>query len=127
MARQGIDAVQLGNLLIDLGRGDGLVDGRPIGLTYVELELLARLAHQPGKVVQRYQLAEVLTHNPRAEHSVPLNVHISRLRKKLRESDPWSIKTVRKRGYMLTETESSAAVPIGDRDHELVGASVQRR
>ena len=84
------------------------MDERPIGLTYVELELLLRLAQRPGKLAAREALSSILSHDPAAEHSEPLNTHISRLRKKLRASHPWQIKTVWKRGYMLQEEETTS-------------------
>jgi DNA-binding response OmpR family regulator len=96
-------SVHLGNMVVDPARADAIVNGRPVGLTYVELELLLRLAARPGRLVRREDLSSILSHDPSAERSVPLNVHISRLRKKLRDSRPWSIKTVWKRGYMLRE------------------------
>ena len=99
--------VRLGNLVVDPARADAWIDGQPVGLTYVELELLIRLAARAGRLVRREDLSSLLTHDPSAERSVPLNVHISRLRKKLRGSRPWTIKTVWKRGYMLREEPPS--------------------
>jgi DNA-binding response OmpR family regulator len=110
-------AVRLGNLVVDPARADAWIDGRPTRLTYVELELLIRLSARAGRLVRREDLSSILTHDPSAERSVPLNVHISRLRKKLRGSRPWSIKTVWKRGYMLREEP-----PPGGADHSSPGA-----
>lgn len=98
-------AIQLGNLLVDPEKGDASVGGQPAHLTFVEFELLLKLAHRAGRLVRREALSSLLSTSQSTERGVSLNVHISRLRKKLQASDRWVIKTVRRRGYMLTDEE----------------------
>jgi DNA-binding response OmpR family regulator len=48
--------IEQAGLVIDLPRRTVEVDGRPVQLTYVEFELLARLAARPGRVFSRRML-----------------------------------------------------------------------
>jgi two-component system response regulator MtrA len=80
---QGEGATQLGDLTIDLvGRrvsvGDAVVD-----LTRVEFDLLAALARRPGAAVSRASLVEQALDADREGGERTLDVHVSRLRKKL--------------------------------------------
>jgi DNA-binding response OmpR family regulator len=94
----------LGNLTIDLDRYEVRVDVQPVPLTFVEFELLVRLARKPGKVLTREELTRALhDYGDLRTDSQALTVYISRLRKKLSGSHPWRIETVRRRGYALSE------------------------
>jgi len=65
-----------------------LVDGRPLGLTVRELQLLTTLAFHPQRIMTREELyAEAWGGRPRhADRSV--DVYVSRLRSKLGEALP---------------------------------------
>jgi two-component system response regulator MtrA len=91
--------VKLGGLLIDGARRAVTIDGERLELTRVELDLLLALAHRVGEPVsRRWLLANVLDPEKEATERT-LDVHISRLRKKL--GDSTVIETVWGIGYRL--------------------------
>ena len=91
--------VRLGALLIDGVRREVTVDNAKLELTRVELDLLLALAHRVGEPVsRRWLLANVLDPEKEATERT-LDVHISRLRRKL--GDGRMIETVWGIGYRL--------------------------
>ena len=77
-------------LLLDHAQRRVWVDGREILLTFQEFELLAFLAAHPGTVFTRAELVERVWHRtlaqdgrPVARDSRTVDVHVSRLRRKL--------------------------------------------
>jgi len=99
--------ITLGNLTIDRERFDVWIADRRIELTFVEFELLYQLARHTERVMPRSRLIQAVWNEPSSGEDQKLTVHMSRLRKKLRGSDPWRIETVTKRGYALV------SVPTG--------------
>jgi DNA-binding response OmpR family regulator len=88
-----------GGLLIDGAKREVTVDGERLELTRVELDLLLALAHRVGEPVsRRWLLANVLDPEKEATERT-LDVHVSRLRKKL--GDTTVIETVWGIGYRL--------------------------
>lgn len=75
--------VEVGPLRIDLDRREVHVSGARVDLTRVELGILAALAEQPGKAATRSFLAERVLDGEREGAERTLDVHVSRLRKKL--------------------------------------------
>jgi two-component system response regulator MtrA len=73
----------IGNLFVDLSRREVLVDQERVELTRSEFELLAQLAAQPGAAITRRALAERVLDPDRDASERTLDVHVSRLRKKL--------------------------------------------
>src|SRR5690606_160124 len=73
----------VGALAIDLAARRVEVAGEPVALTRVELDLLAVLARRPGQAVTRRALAEEVLDPEREGGERTLDVHVSRLRKKL--------------------------------------------
>ncbi len=100
--------ITLGNVTIDRDRFEVWVDVRRINLTFVEFELLYNLARNAGKVLARSRLMQAVWNEPSRGHDRKLTVHMSRLRKKMRGSEPWRIETVTKRGYAFVADESIA-------------------
>lgn len=94
----------LGNLVIDRDRYDVWVGGQRIDLTYVEFELLFRLARSAGTVVSPRELLEAAWDDEEPADTKKLRVHISRLRKKIKGSQPFGIRTTAKRGYSLSDS-----------------------
>jgi DNA-binding response OmpR family regulator len=94
-----------GGLALDLSRRTVEVDGRPVQLTYVEFELLARLAARPGRVFSRRMLLEALWGSAEFRDPRTIDVHIRHLREKLeRDSrNPELILTVRSVGYRFKD------------------------
>ena len=81
-----------------------LQNGKSVELTGVEFALLEALMHSPGKVVAREELAEDVLGRKFSPLDRSLDMHVSRLRKKLAESSSHEdrVKTVRGVGYQLT-------------------------
>jgi DNA-binding response OmpR family regulator len=101
--------VRLGNLEVDPDQFVVRIDGVRVDLTFIEFELLSALARRRGRVVRQEELAEALWGEAAAGSARKLRVHVSRLRKKIGASRPWTVRTVPKRGYALVDpgTESS--------------------
>ncbi|MFM6967839.1 MAG: MtrAB system response regulator MtrA [Microbacteriaceae bacterium] len=100
------DSLTVGDIVIDL-RGHGVSrDGKPIGLTPLEFELLHTLAASPAEVFTREALLErVWGYQYKADTRL-VNVHVQRLRSKIEldVDDPKIIVTVRGVGYRAGET-----------------------
>jgi DNA-binding response OmpR family regulator len=103
----------LGNLTIDRDRFEVWIGARRIDLTFVEFDLLHYLARNSGKVISRARLMQAIWKEPSRGHDRKLTVHMSRLRKKVRASEPWRIETVTKRGYVLVSDEERATATNG--------------
>lgn len=90
---------------LDLGRRRASVDGSPTELTFLEFELLAALARDPGIVVSRQQLLDRVWGADFVGDDHLLDVHIGKLRRKLGDDPaaPRFIQTVRGVGFRLAE------------------------
>jgi two-component system response regulator MtrA len=77
------DVIDVGGLRIDLAQREVRVDGKPVELTRVEFEFLAALARRPGVALTRGWLVENVLDPDRDGTERTLDVHVSRLRKKL--------------------------------------------
>ena len=90
----------MGELAIDLaGRGVRVAD-EAVELTRVEFDLLAALARRPGAAITRAWLVENVLDPERDGTERTLDVHVSRLRKKLGTAGA-AIATVWGVGYRL--------------------------
>ena len=103
--------ITLGNLTIDRSRVGVWVEGRPIELTYVEFELLYELAKNAGQVLSRQKLMRAVWREPATSGDRKLTVHLSRLRTKMKDSDPWKIETYTRRGYGLMDRSARELSP----------------
>jgi two-component system response regulator MtrA len=81
MERAGM--LTMGDLEIDLEGRRVSVAGETVELTKVEFDLLAALARRPGAAIQRTWLADHVLDPEREGTERTLDVHMSRLRKKL--------------------------------------------
>lgn len=99
--------ITLGNVTIDKERFEVWIEGRRVGLTYVEFELLYELARNAGKVVGRSRLLGSVWNEQGGTGDRKVTVHVSRLRKKMRGSEPWHIETITKRGYAMVDDDQS--------------------
>ena len=101
----GDQLISVDGLVIDLPRRSVEVDGRSVQLTYVEFELLARLAARPGRVFSRRMLLEALWGSAEFRDPRTIDVHVRHLREKLeRDSrNPEFILTVRSVGYRFRD------------------------
>ena len=96
--------VKIGEMIVDPGRHEVVIDGKPLTVTTTEFRLLHFLARRPGWVFTRDQIVDS-THSEDAivtDRSV--DVHIASLRKKLGEYGQY-IETVRGVGYRFREHE----------------------
>ena len=81
LQRRGV--VQWGALSLDPGSRAVQVEGQPVELTRVEFDILAALARRPGAAVSRGALVANVLDPEREGGERTLDVHVSRLRKKL--------------------------------------------
>jgi DNA-binding response OmpR family regulator len=94
------------DVLIDLPRRVVEVRGTPVQLTYVEFELLALLAAEPGIVFSRRQLLERIRGSADYREPRTIDVHVRHLREKIERDarEPELILTVRGAGYRFRDT-----------------------
>jgi DNA-binding response OmpR family regulator len=88
-------------ITVDTGSREAWVDGRPVELTGLEIDLLVALLRRAGRVVPRAALLELAGRSDVTVGERAVDVHISRLRKKLGDDPPTRIRTVRGVGYVL--------------------------
>ena len=92
--------IELGALRIDLQKREVTVDGKDAGLTAAELGILAALARRRGTPVTRQALVDQVLEGDSDHGARTLDVHVSRLRKKLGEAGAYVV-TVWGIGYRL--------------------------
>jgi two-component system OmpR family response regulator len=88
-------------IAVDTGSREAWVDGKPVELTGLEIDLLVALLRRAGRVVPRGALLELAGRTDVTVGERAVDVHISRLRKKLGDDPPTRIRTVRGVGYVL--------------------------
>ncbi len=95
------EVIDHGDLKIDIRRRSVTVRGEPVQLTFVEFELLALLAANPGVVWTRRQLLERLRGGADYREPRTIDVHVRHLREKIERvpHEPELILTVRGVGY----------------------------
>jgi DNA-binding response OmpR family regulator len=104
--------VRLGGLAVDLEARSVDVAGASVVLTKVEFDLLAALARRPGSAVARAWLVEHVLDPDRDGTERTLDVHVSRLRKKLGD-EARRVVTVWGVGYRLDVGGSATADSAG--------------
>jgi two-component system response regulator CpxR len=95
--------LRVGDLELDAGARRVLKAGGKVDLTDVEFGLLEALMQSPGKVVNREDLSQSVLGRSFDPFDRSLDMHVSRLRRKLSQtgSDENLVKTVRGAGYQL--------------------------
>ena len=95
--------ITIGALEIDIASRDVRVDGRSVSLTTMEFDVLAKLAENAGSVVKRDHLYTDVMGVEYDGFDRGLDVHISRIRRKLQAAgfDPRPLKSVRGLGSLL--------------------------
>ncbi len=91
--------ITFGELEINLDTYQAAIAGRPLGLTYMEYELLRFLAARPNKVFTREDLLNRVWGYDYYGGARTVDVHIRRVRAKLGEEHAGLIRTVRSVGY----------------------------
>jgi DNA-binding response OmpR family regulator len=100
------EPIDAGDLQIDFEKRSVVVRDEPAQLTYVEFEILAALAHAPGRVFSRTMLLERVWGDAAYRDPRTIDVHIRHLREKL-EAEPKTpelILTVRGVGYRFRDS-----------------------
>ena len=97
--------IELGPLLIDRGRRKVTVGKRPLDVTGVEFDVLWLLARRAGDVVSRDEMSLQVRGIPYDGINRGIDVHVSRLRRKLEAAglDGARLKSVRGYGYLLVK------------------------
>jgi DNA-binding response OmpR family regulator len=108
--------ITVGPLVMHARRGRATIDGVPLELTTHQFELLFVLATRAGQFVRRETIARMLR-GPMKEVGRSADVHIYRIRKKLRDLgiDSLRLDTVYGRGYCLSvpcDDTSDTDVPV---------------
>lgn len=99
--------VRFGDYAFDMNTGQLRKGEEPVALTSSESALLKMLAEHAGKPVAREELSRLL---PAAGNERTVDVQITRLRKKLGDSEgkPLHLQTVRGAGYVLYASKAGA-------------------
>lgn len=97
------DAYTFGDLNIHVSAREVFIAGEEVKLSSHEFELLCTFAEQPGKVLSREYLFNVIYSRPYDGMDRTIDVRISQLRKKVGDAsdNPTRIKTVWGRGYLF--------------------------
>ncbi len=94
--------IRLHDIVIEPGRHEVTVAGRPVDLTYTEFEVLHLLARRPGWVFTRAQIVEAARGEEAFVTDRSVDVHMVALRRKLGASGQ-VIETVRGVGYRIRD------------------------
>ena len=94
--------IRIHDIVINPGRHEVLVKGKPVELTFTELKLLHFLAGRPGWVMTRQQIVDAVRGEDYAVTDRSVDVQIVGLRKKLGAKAD-CIETVRGVGYRFKE------------------------
>jgi len=91
------EVIRRGTFLLDLGRREASINGKPLDLTFTEFEILRLLAKRPGWVYSRSRIVNEIKGSDYPVTERAVDVQIVGLRKKLGDAD--LIETVRGVGY----------------------------
>ena len=100
-------AIAVGNLAVNLDNFRVAIGGEIVDLTYHEMELLRLFLDNPNRILSYDTLARGIWGNAERLTLRHLNVLVHRLRSKLAGSHPYSIETVRGRGYGLLKAREA--------------------
>jgi DNA-binding response OmpR family regulator len=98
------DKLTAAGITVDSAAREAWVDGTPVELTGLEIDLLLALLRRAGRVVPRSALMDLAGRGDVAVNDRAVDVHISRLRKKLGDDAATRIRTVRGVGYVLARS-----------------------
>jgi DNA-binding response OmpR family regulator len=98
-----VGILNVGALQVDIASRDVSVEGQLVPLTTMEFDVLLKLALEAGSVVKRDDLYTQVMGIEYDGTDRGLDVHVSRIRRKLQRSgfDPSRLKSVRGLGYLL--------------------------
>jgi DNA-binding response OmpR family regulator len=78
------------------------IDGTLVAVPAIELQLLTMFLRHPQRVLSRDEITQVIYGRDWSPHDRGLDVHITRLRKKIQKGDNRLIMSVRNVGYVFT-------------------------
>jgi two-component system, OmpR family, response regulator CpxR len=101
------ELLRVGEVELDPGTRTVLQRGKPVELTSVEFNLLHVLLREAGRVVPRERLVDIVLSRKFSPFDRSIDMHVSKIRKKLGESESGvdHIKTVRGVGYIFTRPQ----------------------
>jgi DNA-binding response OmpR family regulator len=104
------EVVQVGDIELDPATRIVRQNGKPVELTSVEFNLLHVLLREAGHVVTREHLVDAVLSRKFSPFDRSIDMHVSKIRKKLGDSDNGSdhIKTVRGVGYIFAHPRDHA-------------------
>jgi DNA-binding response OmpR family regulator len=107
---------RVGDVEMDLGTRTVLRSGETVELTAAEFSLLEILLLKAGRVVTRDELTQTVLGRPLSPYDRSIDVHVSKLRKKLgpESSGAERIKSIRGSGYIYVLPRLSGAESGGD-------------
>lgn len=110
----GPDTLRCGNLCIDMTASRVYRDGQPVTLTHQELRLAMLFLRNIGRQISRAYIYESIWGREEHPLSRSLDVHIHRLRKKLKlvEKEGWSLDSVYGFGYLLRRLERNPPTKV---------------
>jgi len=96
-------SIRVGDIELDPATRSVLQNGKPIELTSVEFNLLHVLLREAGRVVPRERLVDAVLGRKFSPFDRSIDMHVSKVRKKLGDSDSTTdhIKTIRGVGYIF--------------------------
>ena len=95
----GAKVAEYPNLIVNRTNYSVIYNGKELVMPPKELELLYFLASQPNQVFTREQLLDHIWGYEYVGDTRTVDVHIKRLREKIKDQDNWAIRTVWGIGY----------------------------
>lgn len=97
------DQLSLHQITLNMGRHSAEYQGQSLELTTVEFQILSELMKQAGNPVSKSELSQKALERRLNPFDRTIDVHISRLRQKLKQHSPDMelIKTIRNKGYQF--------------------------
>ena len=101
------EPIRVGKLVIDPDKCEVTIDGRTVGLTAREYELLKTMAENKGRVLSRERLYETVWGETGFGYDNTVMVHIRHLREKIESdpNDPKYIITLKGLGYKVVDPD----------------------
>jgi two-component system OmpR family response regulator len=94
-----------GGVVVEIAARQAWIEGKAVELTGIEFDILVALLRRAGRVVPRHALLEQAGRDDSMVGERTVDVHISKLRKKIGDDPraPRRIRTIRGVGYVLTD------------------------
>jgi two-component system, OmpR family, response regulator CpxR len=98
------EKINVGDVELSSSSRSAKLGGEELNLNSVEFDLLMELAKNAGRIVRKEDLSERVLERKLSPYDRSLDMHISNLRKKLKDHPDGSerIKTIRSVGYIYT-------------------------